>query len=92
LIRKKTLEEVLRLGDRYGVAEIWLTEGSDLLGLTLAEAGLTERGILVLAIEREGQFVHMPRSYDRIEEGVTLLVYGDLKSLHQLTENRRGSE
>lgn len=86
LIRKKTVEEVLRLGTSYGIAEVWIKDDSDLLGLTLGQAELTERNILVLAIEREGQFIHMPRSYDRIEEGDTLLVYGDLESLRQLSK------
>lgn len=86
LMRKKTVEEVLRLGALYGIAEVWIKDDSDLLGLTLAQAELTEKNILVLAIEREGQFIHMPRSYDRLEEDDTLLVYGDLESLRQLSK------
>lgn len=86
LIRKKPVEEVLRLGDTYGVAEVWIKEGSELAGKTLAQAELTEKTILVLAIEREGQFIHMPRSFDRIQEGDKLLIYGDLKNMRQLNE------
>ncbi len=85
LIRKKTVEEVLHLGDTYGTAEITIDENSDLYQLTLAQAGLTEKNILVLAIERDGHFIHMPRSFDRILDGDVLLVYGDLESLRQLT-------
>lgn len=86
LIRKKSVEEVLRLGDTYGVAEVKIDEDSELLALTLAQAGLTEKNILVLAIERNGHFIHMPRSFDRILDKDVLLVYGDLESLRQFSE------
>lgn len=86
LIRKKSIEEVLRLGDTYGVAEVTIDENSELLALTLAQAGLTEKNILVLAIERDGRFIHMPRSFDRILAKDVLLVYGDLESLRQLSK------
>jgi voltage-gated potassium channel len=70
----------------FGAGEITVTAASGLGGRTIAESTLAkERVVLVLAIERAGEGATIaPRGDQRLEEGDTLIVMGDLDDLQAL--------
>lgn len=70
----------------FGAGEITVTAESELRGSTIADTTLAkDRTVLVLAIERPGEGAMIaPRGQQRLEEGDTLIVMGDLDDLEAL--------
>jgi len=60
----------------YVVAEFTVGDRDQLVGKTLAESGLGERGIIVMSINRMGQHLPAPKGQDCIHAGDILLCYG----------------
>ena len=81
IIERRTLEELFRLPQGYGIALLNISSESAEKGCTLAEAGFIQKNILVLSIERKDKLISFPRANDVIEEGDKLLCYGALKSI-----------
>ncbi|HJL01677.1 MAG TPA: TrkA C-terminal domain-containing protein [Polyangiaceae bacterium LLY-WYZ-15_(1-7)] len=77
----RPVEELLHVLQGHGVARVQVPEDSPLAGRTLAEGQLSQRGALVLGIERTDGFVATPTGCDRIEAGDRLIVYGNLGTL-----------
>ena len=68
---------LLHLREDYGVSELRVQAGEWLAGRTLAEAGLSKEGILVLGIECPGgHFIGAPAQDTEIRERDRLLLYG----------------
>jgi len=68
---------LLHLRDDYGVSDLRVQLGEWLAGRTLAEAGLSKEGILVLGIECPGgEFIGAPSQDTEIRERDRLLLYG----------------
>ncbi|AEF94550.1 TrkA-C domain protein [Desulfotomaculum nigrificans CO-1-SRB] len=84
-LRKRTVEEVLRLDRQYGVAEVILKENNDLVGQTIASSKIRDKGIFILAIERGQNFTHSPRGGEILQLGDKLIVYGKIFSIHELS-------
>lgn len=77
VIRPINYDLMLRAMHGYAVAEMYVTEETDVVGQSLRESGLRDRGVLVLGISREGgEYVGTPGPDDRLQPGDTLLVYG----------------
>ncbi len=70
--------------------EVKVFEGSDLAGKTLAEARIRQRYfVVIIAIIPEGQTSNIkfnPGSEDKIKEGDSLIVLGDVDRIEQLRE------
>ncbi len=73
----------------YGVAEIHVPRGSPFVGQTLDEAGLWERDIAVLTINRGTRVISNPKSSRQLEPEDRLLCYGKLESMRDLIPERR---
>lgn len=80
----KTVEEVLKLNDEYGIAEFVIEEGSKLEGNTLMELELTQKSIQVLNIDKGSHIIHFPRSNSILQLGDKVTVYGDLGNIKKL--------
>jgi ribosomal protein S6--L-glutamate ligase len=70
------LRQRLTISRGYGVAEIPVNEGSELLGKTIATCGLAEQDVQILTVHRGGKVVPNPRADREIEAGDRLLCYG----------------
>ena len=73
----------------YGVAEIVVNAGADLVGSTLGQAGLWERGIAVLTLHRGTNVIPNPRKGEVLEAGDRLLSFGKLEEMRSMIPNRR---
>lgn len=69
----------------FAISEIRILRGSRLAGRTLAEAGLKQKGILVLGIERSNRrFLGTPTGDDILHPGDTIIVYGNRSRMVEL--------
>lgn len=73
----------------YGVTELWIGDGSDLVGKTLEQSGLRDRDIVVLTLTRGVRVISNPKSKRVIEPHDRLLCYGKLEQMRDLVPARR---
>lgn len=67
----------------YGVSELPIPKGSELIGKTIADSGLREKDIVVMMLSRDGRHISNPRVDRIIEEHDRLLCYGKLETMKQ---------
>lgn len=67
----------------YVVSEFHVSEKSQLSGKRLADSGLSERGIMVMSINRNDQHYPAPQGQDEIQAGDILLCYGPKTALQE---------
>lgn len=84
----KTVDEVLKLNDEYGVVEFVIEEDNNLLNKTLKNSGLSERHIQVLNVDRGSHIVHFPTIDFIFREGDRVIVYGNLENISTLILNQ----
>ncbi len=77
------LRERLSFARGFLVAEFSISEDSSLNGLTLADSGLRDRGIVVMSINRQGQHYPVPQATDTLHAGDVLLCYGPKLTLRE---------
>ena len=83
------IRQRLTVSKGYGVAELALAEGSDMVGKPIAESGLRERDIAVLNVVRGTAVFSNPKSTRVLESGDRLLCYGRLDAMRDLVPERR---
>ena len=83
-IKTRTVEEVLKLNDEYGVAEFIIDDNIPLLGLTLKNSGLKQNYIQVLNIDRGSHMVHFPKNDFIFRLGDKVVVYGLINNIKDL--------
>jgi len=77
--------ELLHLAGDYGVAEVMVKDEDPLVGRTLAQARLTDVGIMVLGLQHYGGgFTGAPRGTTEIRARDVLIVYGRDKDVAAL--------
>ena len=79
----------LTVSTGYGVAELHIGEGSNLVGQTLAGSGLRERDITVLTLTRGTKVLPNPRGSRELEVGDRMLCFGQLEQMRDLVPARR---
>jgi hypothetical protein len=80
---------LLHLREDYGVSDLRVQPGEWLAGRTLAEAGLSQEGVLVLGIECPGgQFIGAPAQDTEIRESDRLLLYGRTPRIAEIDRRR----
>ena len=94
LVKSPTFEEaatedLLHFLEGYGLVKKIISEDSPLIGSTLSECKLNERGLLVLGIERGKDWIPTPKAREKIEEGDSIIVYGPLDILKNLLKEER---
>jgi ribosomal protein S6--L-glutamate ligase len=79
----------LSVSTGYGVAELLVHPGADLVGRKLSESGLDERDIVVLTLHRGANVIPNPRHKEVVEAGDRLLCFGKLEEMRSMIPARR---
>ncbi|MBW1639407.1 RimK family alpha-L-glutamate ligase [Microbacterium resistens] len=79
----------LTVSTGYGVAELLVHGGADLVGKTLGESGLWERDITVLTLHRGVSVIPNPRKHQVLEAEDRLLCFGKLDEMRSMIPERR---
>ncbi len=79
----------LTVSTGYGVAEIVVREGADMVGKTIADSGLSELDLTVLTLHRGTTVVPNPRGKRVLESGDRLLCFGRLEEMRSMVPERR---
>jgi ribosomal protein S6--L-glutamate ligase len=78
----------LAVSTGYGVAEIAVLAGSELVGRTISESGLLEKDVQVLTLHRGTRVVPNPGPGKTLEEGDRLLCFGRHEGMRSLIPAR----
>jgi ribosomal protein S6--L-glutamate ligase len=78
------LRQRLTVSQGYGVAEIYVPEGSSYVGKSISESRLRDRDINVLTLYRGTTVIPNPRSQRTLEAGDRLLCFGKLEFMRDL--------
>ncbi len=70
------LRQRLTVSRGYGVAEIYIPEGSEHVGKAIKESGLRDKDIIVLTLYKGSTVIPNPRSDRQLEAGDRLLCFG----------------
>jgi ribosomal protein S6--L-glutamate ligase len=79
----------LTVSTGYGVAELIMHEGSNLVGQAIGESGLRAKDITVLTLTRGTTVIPNPRVERVLEPEDRLLCFGKLESMRDLVPQRR---
>ena len=79
----------LTVSTGYGVAELVVHAGADLVGTQIGESGLYERDITVLTLHRGTMVIPNPRQGLRLEAEDRLLCFGKLEEMRSMIPERR---
>jgi len=79
------LRQRLTVSRGYGVAEIYIPEGSEFIEKTIQESGLRDKDITVLTLYRESRVIPNPRSQRQLLAGDRLLCFGKLDLMRDMT-------
>lgn len=77
-------EDLLHFLEGYGLIKKIIAEASPLIGSSLSECKLNERGLLVLGIERGKNWIPTPKAKEKMQEGDGIIVYGPLDKLKDI--------
>ena len=78
----------LNVSKGHGITEINIPEGSEYVGKSLMDSGLSEKGINVLTLHREGKVIPNPKAVRSLEADDRLLCFGRLESMKELVPER----
>ncbi len=79
----------LSVSTGYGVAELFVHAGAELVGQTIAESGLSDRDITVLTLNRGTRVIPNPRASHRLEAEDRLLCFGKLEEMRSMIPTRK---
>ena len=79
----------LTVSTGYGVAELHVLPGAELVGTTIADSGLRERDIAVLTLNRGTSVIPNPRFDRELEADDRLLCFGRLEEMRGMIPQRR---
>lgn len=85
------IRQRLTVSKGYGVSEIYVPEGSNIVGATIADSTLLEKDINVLTLYRGNKVIPNPRTDRVLEAEDKLLCFGKLESMRGMipTKTRR---
>ncbi len=79
----------LSVSTGYGVAELLVREGAEMVGQSIEESGLLERDIAVLTLTRGTTVIPNPRKARDLEAEDRLLCFGKLEAMRDMVPARR---
>ncbi len=82
------IRQRLTVSRGFGVAEIFIPEGSEYVGKEIRESGLRDQDINVLTLYREARVIPNPRSTRVLEPGDRLLCFGKLDSMRAMVPDK----
>ena len=83
------IRQRLTVSTGYGVAELLVREGSEMVGKTITDSGLWDRDLAVLTLTRGTTVVPNPRGERALEAEDRLLCFGRLEAMRDLVPERR---
>lgn len=83
MFSKVSFEELLLATGGYGVSKVTLRGESPVLNKNLAESGLRDLGINILAIVRNNETITNPSAQTMIREGDELVCFGKLEQIRE---------
>ncbi len=83
------LRQRLTVSKGFGVADIFIPEGSELIGKAISESGLRERDLTVLNLHRGTSVISNPKGSRVLEAGDKVLCYGRLDNMRDLAVQRQ---
>jgi ribosomal protein S6--L-glutamate ligase len=83
------IRQRLTVSTGYGVAELHVREGADLVGQSIDGSGLRDRDISVLTLTRGTTVIPNPKPSRVLEPDDRLLCFGKLESMRDLVPKRR---
>ena len=90
------IRQRLTVSKGYGVSEIFVPEGSNYVGKTIADTGLFEQDINVLTLYRGTHIIPNPKTQRVLEANDKLLCFGKLEAMRRMvpqkTRRRRRPE
>lgn len=78
------IRQRLTISKGYGVSEIYVPEGSNFVGMTIAGTRLSEKDINVLTLYRGNKVIPNPRTDRTLEAEDKLLCYGKLEAMRTM--------
>ncbi len=78
----------LTVSTGYGVAELLVHDGAELIGTTIGDSGLRDRDIAVLTLHRGTSVVPNPKPSRVLEAGDRLLCFGRLEEMRGMIPER----
>jgi hypothetical protein len=81
---RPSLEEMLEVGEGFGVVRLVIQEGSPLLGRPLADLGLKLKKVQILSIVRDNKTITIPQGNDFLFVGDIVICYGDVQTATQI--------
>ncbi|MBI9092687.1 MAG: RimK family alpha-L-glutamate ligase [Desulfobacterium sp.] len=78
------LRQRLTVSRGYGVAELYIPEGSNHIGKTILDSGLREKDITVLTLHRGTRVIPNPKPQRELEADDRLLCFGKLEFMQEL--------
>lgn len=82
------IRQRLTVSTGYGVAELLVREGADVLGKSIENSGLRERDIAVLTLTKGTAVIPNPKPARVLEVGDRLLCFGKLEAMRGLVPER----
>ncbi|QDV42732.1 Ribosomal protein S6 modification protein [Stieleria neptunia] len=82
------LRQRLTVSRGYGVTEISIPEGADMIGSTIASSGLMDNHVNVLTLYRDAAVIPNPRGDRELQAGDRLLCFGKLETLRHLVPKK----
>ena len=83
------IRQRLTISKGYGVAELQIREGHDLVGQTIADSGLREKDIVVLTLNRGTKVISNPKITRSLRSNDRMLCYGKLEAMRDLAPEKR---
>ncbi|MDY6845334.1 MAG: TrkA C-terminal domain-containing protein [Thermodesulfobacteriota bacterium] len=88
VFEEDVVEDLLHLIEDYGLIRVIIKDNSPLIGSSILEHRLPDKGLLVLGIERNKNWLPIPKAQENIHEGDKLVVYGSLSMLRKLFKEK----
>lgn len=79
----------LSVSTGYGVAELVVHPGADVVGKKISETGFDEKDITVLTLNRGPSVIPNPRNKEVLQDGDRLLCFGKLEEMRSMVPERR---
>ena len=79
----------LAVSTGYGVAELVVHAGAEIVGATLGESGILERDITVLTLNRGATVIPNPKRGQVLQAEDRLLCFGKMEEMRSMTPSRR---
>ena len=83
------IRQRLTVSKGYGVADLVIPEGSDLIGKTIAGSGLREQDMVILNLHRGTSVISNPKGSRELEAGDKLLCYGQIEAMRSLVPEKQ---